>query len=282
MTDYLPQLLLGAVLAAVIAILSRGLKLLSPSGAIAAGILGFVVFGVGGIPFGIPLIAFFFSSSIASRIGRARKATQQLHYDKTSVRDAGQVLANGGIPGLLVILYALNLSALPPRNAMFLYLAALAAVNADTWATEIGGMWPGRPYLVSNLRRVEAGTSGAVSLAGLVASLAGAFFIVGVGWLVWPGRSPILLWRPDAAEILAIGWAGFVAAFGDSILGASVQAQYRCAACGKMTESRIHCGGPAIRKRGHRRINNDVVNFLTSLMGVLFAGALLSLFANPK
>lgn len=278
----LSQLLIGALLAAAFAIFSRGLKLLSASGAVAAGIIGFVVFGIGGIPFAAPLLAFFFSSSLVSRLGRKRKLSQYAYYDKTSVRDAGQVLANGGIPAILVILHVLNLPFLPPRNVMLLYLAGLAAVNADTWATEIGGLYRGRPFLVTNLRRVEPGISGAVSFLGLAAALAGAFFIVGVGWLAWPVRSPMLLWHPDVAESLAVGWAGFVATFGDSILGASIQAQYRCAACGQITESKFHCGGPAILKRGKKLITNDVVNFLTSLMGVLFAGGLLSSFANPK
>ena len=276
------QLAIGGGLALFVAASSRLFGLLTTSGAIAAGLLGCVIFGLGGVPFAAPLLAFFLSSSILSRVGKARKAAQQSHYDKTSRRDAGQVLANGGVAAAVVLLQSFGPAWLPPRNAMLLYLAALATVNADTWATEIGGLVRGRPMLVTTLRRVVPGTSGAVSLAGLLASIAGAFFIVGAGWTAWPGRSELLLWRPDAAEILAIGWAGFVAAFGDSVLGASIQAQYACAACGTLTERRVHCGGPAILKRGHPRITNDVVNFLTSLMGVFFAGILLSAFANPK
>jgi uncharacterized protein (TIGR00297 family) len=300
------QLLIGGGLAISVAILARGTKLLSTSGALAAALIGFAVFGIGGLGveerafetfrwadklgiafknglvFGGPLLAFFFSSSILSRIGRARKASQQTHYDKTSTRDAGQVLANGGLAGILAIVYSRNADWLPPRQDMLLYLGALAAVNADTWATEIGGLWQGRPFLVTNFRKVEPGVSGAVSLLGLAASLAGAFFVEGAGYLAWPARSELLLWKPDAAEILAIGWAGFVAAFGDSILGASIQAQYKCAACGSLTERRIHCGGPAILTRGHPWITNDVVNFLTSLMGIIFTSLLLSMFANPR
>jgi uncharacterized protein (TIGR00297 family) len=276
------QLAMGLALAAGFAILSRLLRFLSTSGAIAAGLLGVIVFGLGGVPFAVPLLAFFVSSSLLSKLGRARKAAQQVHYDKSSTRDAWQVLANGGVAGILVIVCALNVASLPPRNCMLLYLAALAAVNADTWATELGGLWRGRPLLVTTMRRVEGGVSGAVSALGLAGAAAGAFFVVGAGWLAWPDRSPILLWPPDGAEILAVGWAGFVAAFGDSILGASIQAQYKCAACGKVTERRSHCGGPAVLTRGHPWITNDIVNLLTSLMGVLFAGLLLSAFANPK
>jgi uncharacterized protein (TIGR00297 family) len=276
------QLAIGLGLAVTIAAFSLLFRLLTTSGAFAAGLLGFVIFGGGGWAYGVPLIAFFLSSSLLSRIGKTRKAAQRVHNDKSSTRDAGQVLANGSIAGILVIIQALDVTVAPPRNVMLLYLAALAAVNADTWATEIGGLWRGRPLLVTTLRRVEPGISGAVSPVGLLAALAGAVFIVGTGWLVWPKESPLLLWRPDAAELLAIVWAAFVAAFGDSVLGASVQAQYKCAACGTLTESRFHCGGPAILSRGHRRITNDAVNFLTSLMGVIFAAILLSTFANPR
>ena len=51
---------------------------------------------------------------------------------------------------------------------------ALAAVNADTWSTELGVLSSGRPRLITSLKPVEKGTSGGVSLVGTLAALAGA------------------------------------------------------------------------------------------------------------
>jgi len=279
LSDLTPtHLTYAALLAGSIAAISGLLRLLTFSGALAAFVVGFFVFGFGGLPFAVPLLAFFFSSSLLSRVGRGRKARYHTIYDKTARRDAGQVLANGAVAAALAFAFAFTPST---RQTALLYLAALAAVNADTWATEIGGLAPGRPFLITTLRRVDPGTSGGVSLLGLIAALLGALFVAGAGWLAWPLNTTQLLWKPDAPEILSIAWAGFIAAFADSILGASLQAQYRCSRCGRQTERSAHCDQPARRLQGWRWITNDVVNFLASLLGVLFAWLLLTQFTYP-
>lgn len=279
MSDLTPtHLIYAALLAGSIAIVSGLLRLLTYSGALAAFVVGFFVFGFGGLPFAASLLAFFFSSSLLSRLGHARKAKLNALYDKTARRDAGQVLANGAVAAALAFAFAFTPAT---RQCALLYLAALAAVNADTWATEVGGLARGRPWLVTTLRRVDPGTSGAVSPLGLFAALLGALFIAGVGWLAWPSNTPQLLWKPDAPEIMTIAWAGFLAAFADSILGASLQAQYRCIRCGALTERRVHCTVAARHARGWKWITNDVVNFCASLFGALFAWLLLTLFAYP-
>lgn len=289
------QLLTAGLLAGVIVATGHQWRLLSSSGAIVAFALGVFIFGFGGLPFAIPLLAFFFSSSLLSRLGRARKAALSAKYDKSSTRDAFQVLANGGMPALCLLFAVLSPS---PREGMLLYLAALAAANADTWATEIGSLAQEHPRLVTTLRRVDPGTSGGVTVLGFLAALFGAAFIAGVGWLAWTPEPlqirllrhpnsggwltwPILALRIDPAELLAVAWAGFLGSLADSILGASVQAQYRCPRCGAQTERRIHCGQAGRRLQGFRWVTNDAVNFLACLLAVFFAWYLLHTFAYP-
>lgn len=270
----LQNMLAAALLAALIAGATGLLRALSFSGALAAFAVGFFIFGFGGVAFAVPLLAFFLSSSLLSRLGGARGEAG----GKDGPRDAWQVLANGAIPAGLAVAASQTTAS---RDVLLLYLCALAAVNADTWATEAGVRLGGRPWALATLRRVEPGSSGAVSLAGLAASLAGAALIAAAGWAAWPQGTTALLWRIDPPELIAVAWAGFAAAFADSVLGASLQGVRRCRRCGALTEAARHCGAAASPARGVPWVTNDVVNVLASAAGVLFGWALLRWFAYP-
>ncbi len=270
-----PPLWFAALLAALFALCAYAARLLTRTGAVSTFVVGFVIFGLGGGGAAVPLLAFFLSSSLLSKLFRAKKAALEQNEAKGSTRDAGQVWANGGVPVLLVAAFALLETRLPLyRLQLFpvLFLAALAAVNADTWATEIGKLSPGKPRLLSNFRPAEPGTSGAVSLLGLVASLLGAAFIP---------LCTLLVWRLNAVEFFVVVWAGFLGSLLDSILGASVQAVYRHPETGQLTE-RTHVGAtPMEHVRGFRWINNDVVNFLAGAGGAAAAWFLLRSAGYP-
>ena len=271
-------LLAAALLAAGIGAAAAILRMLTITGAIAAAVVGFLTFGLGGAPFAVPLLTFFITSSLLSKVGKARKAASAGRYEKSSIRDAGQVLANGSVPAALAVWFAFSHN---QRQSYLIFLAALAAVNADTWATELGGMVSARPWLVTTFKKVDPGTSGGVTLGGLAAALAGAFVIALSAWFAWPAASKILLWRIDAPELLCVTWAGFVAAYADSVLGATVQAQYKCTRCGQIVERKEHCGVKTKQCRGVGCMNNDAVNLAASACGAVFGWALLQFFAYP-
>jgi uncharacterized membrane protein len=67
-----------------------------------------------------------------------------------------------------------------------------------------------------------------------------------------------------------------VANLHDSLMGATIQAQYFCAECGKETERVRHCNGAeTLLSRGWPWVDNDLVNGLCALGGALMVLAAL-------
>ena len=257
------QLLVGLVLGVLIALLAWRAEALNRSGAAAAAVTGGLIFGLGGLQWAALLLAFFISSSALSKAFARRKAGLSEKFAKGAQRDWGQVLANGGLGTLL----ALALVAFPAQSWPWIAFAgAMAAVNADTWATEVGVFSASQPRLITTGKVVEAGTSGGVTALGYLAALCGAALIAVIAAAFTPGGDQLI----QAAGITLAGLAG--ASF-DSILGATVQGIYYCPSCQKETERHPHhtCGSQTIHLRGWRWLNNDWVNLFCSLMGALAA-----------
>lgn len=270
------QLTAGFGLAGFISLAAYALRSLSLSGAVASTLLGAAVFGLGGFSWAVLLVGFFVSSSLLSRLFKQRKAGMSEKYAKGSRRDAGQVLANGGVAGLLAIAQAVF------PSAGFLWVMAagtLAAVNADTWSTELGILSRVNPRLITNGRVVEKGTSGAVSWTGTIAAAGGAAFIGLLAVLFWPEYAGGASLAAAPIRLFVIILAGLAGAFVDSLLGATVQAIYHCPSCAKETERHpLHaCGTETSQIRGWTWLNNDGVNWVCALTGALTA-YLLSLF----
>jgi uncharacterized protein (TIGR00297 family) len=271
----LVQLLLGLLLGSLIAYLAYRAHSLTPRGAWAAALLGTIIFGLGGLPWAVLLLAFFISSSLLSRLFRRRKAALDEKFSKGSQRDAAQVLANGGIAGLLVLVqWICQTAGWAAGPLVWLgYAASLAAANADTWATELGVLSRRPPVSIVTGETVERGSSGGVSLAGLLAALAGAALVAILGC-----GMTLLGWTPGGSgtawlALLLVSGAGLAGSLVDSILGATVQAIYDCPACRKETERhpRHSCGTVTVLKRGWPWFDNDWVNAACTLAGAMLA-----------
>jgi uncharacterized membrane protein len=118
---------------------------------------------------------------------------------------------------------------------------------------------------------VPVGTSGGVSVAGLLASGAGAASIAAV---MAPGGRPI-------GSATFIG--GVCGALADSALGAAFQEVRRCEACGEETELPRHgCGRPTMVVRGIPGFDNDAVNLAATLVGAATASLIARAALTPS
>ena len=251
----------GFILAVGVAAAAYAAGSLSRSGAIGAIVVGTLTFGIGGPLPGALLLLFFVSSSLLSRVGGSKKRNVAAAFAKGGRRDHGQVMANGALAALLSVGFGLT------GDSVWLagLTGALAAVNADTWATELGVLSRRLPRMVTSGVRVEPGTSGAVSALGVAAAIGGALLISTPAAIA--AGAPIL-------ALTATG-SGVAGSLFDSLLGATVQAIYTCPACAKETERHpVHsCGTATVPLRGWRWLDNDGVNFGASLVGAAVSTA---------
>ncbi len=273
------RLLLGLILSSAIAGLAYWRRALAPSGVLGAVILGTTIFGFGGWVRGLLLIAFFVGSSLLSHYKERRKAHLAEKFAKGSRRDLGQTLANGGLAGLLALIIGLLSDNTPLYPVLSLaFIGALAAVNADTWATELGVLAKKPPRLITGGGPVPIGSSGGVTPEGTLAALTGAtciglaaFVLVQLAAQLTLGK---WLWS-DWVLIPVAAVSGLFGALVDSLLGATLQTIYRCEQCNMETERLIHrCGQTTRRVRGLRWLNNDWVNFLAATAGAAMAAGL--------
>lgn len=264
------QIILGLCLGIVFSLVAWWMGLLSKSGAIGAAVTGGLIFGLGGFPWATLLLLFFISSSLLSKTFSGKKSAFTEKFSKGSQRDWGQVLANGGNGALLVVLLVF----LPEKIWIWCaYAGAIAAVNADTWATEWGVLCSYPPRLITTGKVVVPGTSGGISTLGLLATLGGASLI----GIAAAGFNP-QGW--DWTLLLAVTLGGVLGSLFDSLLGATTQAIYYCPQCDKETEHypQHSCGTGTTQVRGWRWMSNDWVNFLASAFGALNAVLLWLIF----
>jgi len=244
------NLIIGFVIAGLICAAAYRFELLSANGAFLAVFIGALIFGLGGLSWAMLLVVFFLSSSILPEV---RVKLGYLRGMKKPKRNWRQVIVNGG-PGVLLLLISFVIDA--DLLIWTVYCGVIAAVTADTWATEIGIMSRNKPRSIISWKVVEKGFSGAVSLLGFAAAFSGSLMIGTLWFLFNPSANSII-------PILSITAAGFIGALIDSLLGDVVQAQYLDQE-GNITED---AGKNRKLIRGWRWVDNDVVNLVCALVG---------------
>lgn len=257
--------LIGGIVAALITALSRRLDLLDESGQWAAFGCG-IAASAAGWPWAITLVAYFVSAGVVTRLGAARKAERtQRSVPQVNVRNGFQVLANGGLFALL----AVRAEDAPASTAGLAAAGALAAASADTWATEIGTLWGGKPRSIVTWKQTDPGMSGGMTVVGSLGGIVGAVLVAVLAAALF--RRPIV--NSFTGAVIAGGIVGCIA---DSFIGATMQAKRWCDHCKEWTERRVHpCSYRTVHASGFRWISNDVVNTAAT-----FAGAAAAVIAH--
>ena len=269
MIDPLIVLIAGIICTALALGAWKG-RILDSGGAITAFLIGFAtfVFPADGWKWFLVLLVFLMVSSYMTHYKYQIKRKKGFGQEKGGARGWPNVAANGVVAGLLVLFTPF----LPQEQIQLVlaaFLGAVATANADTLATEIGLLNPADPRLITDLKKVvPAGTSGGISIFGELATLFGALLIgIAAGLLGMTGN-------PGWSLSVLIGTtmiAGLAGCSIDSVIGATVQGIYKCRVCNKITENRRHCGNPSIPLRGHKVIDNNVVNLIATICGAIVA-----------
>ena len=252
-TDYLVPILLTPIVIATV--LSK--KVLTKLGvvfAIALDVVVSVAFGNAGFL----VLLTFLVLSVAS--DKAKAFWKSDHMDKPEIRSGRQVLANGIVPAVCALLFIFT------KNSVFtlMYIAAVAEAFSDTVASGIG-VFAKNTYDPFRLKRCEQGISGGMSLVGTASSLFAALLISALS---------ALLGMTDIITALVIAAFAFLGMIFDSLLGSLLQVKYKCSVCGKVTESKVHCGAASTKYRGISFINNDAVNLIANFFAALLALAI--------
>lgn len=273
------QLLVGLILGCATGWVGCRHKLLSRSGAATVVASTSLTFAWGGWVWGALLLLVFLGSGLCSRYRASHK--ENVLGESHGPGDWHAIAAGAGWSTVLGLLHHV----MPHASSVFVaFVGALAAVNADIWATELGLLGPRSPRLITTRRRVPPGTPGGVSTLGIVASL-GAAWVIGLAglWLV-----ALAAWRDDATWDRALSWlpltamaGGMAACLVDSLLGATAQGLHYCERCGKQTQSRIHTCGEATRQiRGWAWLTNETVDLVSSILGAAVAAGVFALLAQ--
>ena len=242
----------------IISLASLRFKILDSKGVMASIVVGYLIMVFAGLSYFAILLAFFLVSAAVTRL-RVRIVGESF-VEKDWIRSWKNVLANGLAPTLAIILPTAFRGG--STTMAIGYLGAVGTAFADTLATEIGLLYGGRPRLITSFEKVEKGTPGAVSFHGYLGGL--------LALAILSGLAPIIGLASPSTALIIIS-SGIFGMTIDSVLGAGVQAKYRCQVCGKIVENGFHCGQPAGKISGIRWINTHVVNLISTSMGAVLA-----------
>lgn len=163
--------LMGLVANVIVAVFGWTARTVTVPGAITGAVIGTIVVAGLGWSGWVLLLATFGVAAATTRVGHARKQRAGIAESRGGRRGPGNAIANTGIAAWAAVM-AMGLP--DPTVAYLVAAAALATAGSDTVASEIGKAYGRTTWLVTSVRRVAPGTTGAVSTEGTLAGVAAA------------------------------------------------------------------------------------------------------------
>lgn len=225
-------------------------KVIDKSGFFSAALMGIILLEA------LPLImwfslmvALFVSGSVTAKFKRNYKFKVGV-AERAKGRNIWNVIGNGGVATIFAVLYYFTQN----DAFIFAYAGSIASACSDTIATELGQLGGKKPLLLSTMKPVKTGTTGAISLFGEIMAFAGAFGIAVIPFLYF---GVLGLW--NFKMLFIITFAGFIGCQIDSMIGAFLEY-------------------PLIRKKGFKLWNNHTTNFFSCFAAALIGMALYMIF----
>lgn len=230
------ELIIFVVVLIIAIAFSTSQKKLTAGGSVAAAVLAIIIYSGSGLAGTALLAAFFAIGVFATWWNRRSRTMYTLHENEK--RDALQVLANGGVAGILSLL----ILAFPDFEMVLVVMvaAAFSSAAADTVSSELGIVYGTRSYNITTFQSDEKGENGVISVEGLLLGLAASVLVAAVYCVLIDANLTSFL------VVVAAGTAGNLA---DSLLGATLE-----------------------RKN---IIGNNAVNFLNTFIAAAIGGALI-------
>lgn len=252
------NLLLSAGLAAILALLAYGVKAITIVGALVGFAVATAILYSGGLQLFLLLLLFVGCGAFFAKLPK----TDSPKADQHSVRGGFQVFATIGIAGLFALMMALRWwqDAMWQRALVSGIVVVLAASFSDTLSAELGSRYGGTPRKLLFGKQLEPGQSGGMTLFGLAIGALAAFTIPFLATKLG------ILPRDTDANLAMLAFAGNLF---DSVLGAFVQATYRCEKCGFESEISRHCNAKGTVIHGLPVSNAGVNLIVTVVLGVL-------------
>lgn len=183
-------------------------NVLTRYGSIASYMLGVFLITLPGSAWIIPVLVFFLTSVIFTKINGRMNRKQE----DTNRRNIWQVFANIFFAVVSAALYLVTEN----NIFIFFYITLVAAVTADTWASEIGPVFSKRCFSISDFKLKDSGISGGVSLPGTAAALSGAFLISILSYYLFFNNI-------NYTMVTLLSLSGFASVFVDSFLSAFLE-----------------------------------------------------------
>ncbi len=209
-------------------------NVLTEDGLVSSWILGNTIWLGFGFEGWVYMLSYFALGSIVTKLKFKEKEEKGIEEKRSGARGYENVLGSGATASIFSIL-----SLLSGYNYLYNigFVSSIATKLSDTFASEVGKAYGRNCYLITNFKKVDPGTEGAISIEGTFAGILGSILLSLIS---------VELGIIELKEVPNVILSAFIATTIESYLGATIQ--------GKKDF-----------------LTNEFINFINTFIGALIA-----------